>query len=1580
MNIYLNSIYHTHTIGIKLKQASKLWRGIFTSLVLALPVTPVFAAISLPNGTINEYAEDMRVKSLGGDVVIDRQYFEGRWIVNQSWKGAVYSGIPQITGSCNAYPIIKVREREYIGDGTAWTLENRYTIRAKDYFTGTDCQANRIQTLRWQDRSTGQWMEFQRADNTQLQYQLVRYGDRNNNAVSLDYNAANTGATAVANTPLDAATQANLNAGKIQTVRDTNNNILYSFIYTGEQLTEVQDNPSLISGNTATPRSVKYAYGSTSYKGQTYSVINQVTDVLGNLTKYTITNGEVTQIEDAQSTLATPRIQNYLYTAGRVTKYNDALGHITTYKYDYDKNKQQFYVRIDSPPASTTTTEHLITENWYDKSGFLIRRDLNGKTDYLKGETDTIARSFVQTDAAGRQTTITKDEYNNIIKTQYPDGSITNATYSPIHGGMLTQTDELGITTRYDYDAKGNLIKTTEALGQPEQRVTEYSVNTQGQITAMTRKGSTISLPVAPVAGSQTVTTPDKTTQYQYDTLGNLTQVTDANNKATNYSFDRLGNVVKITDANNGIWLAEYDARGRVLKKTNPLGYSKQQQYDKVGNLITIKDADNNQTQLNYDANNQLTSQQDPLGNTQTMQYDGAGRITTLLDATNNPISSLQYDARGRLIARKDAAGNITQTTYDDASGANTDPNMPSQISFANMTRKFNYDNRRRLTSTQDSAGTTTYTNSSNYDQRSQLITSTDANGNSHAMQYDALGHLIQSTDPLTGTTKLNYDSHDNLIAVTDANNNVTQYQYDHNNRTVKEIRPLGEALSYAYDNVGNLTTSTDTTGNIINYTYDAANRRIQETHTAVANTTNTTSGINTGLTRTIAYTYNKVGTLTGYTDSNTGHADNQAHSVTYTLDALQRRLADNITVGNQTISLASTYNANGNKASQTQPDATGNPVSVNYSYDSAQQLKDILLPNNGTSSNNTNNGGNISITERLFNQASQVLYPGGTLNQLSYDGFGRLAQLKYKSPNQQTLLQRNYQYDPMSNITRVDENKAIASNTSTTNTNAYLYQYDQLYRLTNADNPSGLPDEQYAYDKLGNRLLDNGKPNPASANQQWQYNGNNQLTQSATVDTATFGSNARAIDHRYDANGNLAQLTTELTTPNQTGTALANPYDNQQYRYDAQNRLTAVQDSLGNLIASYQYDHYGQRIRKTIHRILQADGTWLALSTPNGFSYFYRDEGLSAQYQTAGQDVTATTATNITSPKQIAQYGWLPNGVWGTNPVWINTSKRTTTTANSQTTTTISPPDYYYYQNDHLGTPQQLIDSAGKLVWQQQSTAFGEAQLTIGDASNETHNAASSVSNTQTTGVIANPFRFAGQYYDLETNTNYNYHRQYNFREGGYTQTDPIGLAGGMNRQGYVMGNPITGIDPRGLECISTKTFTSCSFPGGGPMFTLQTPDEFPDSIAPDSPINLLLYHNYDIQVPLNGADPKCVMRKLINNPTPGNPKPASANGTTNNAAVTSLRDNLVTSYLTHDLKTRAPLVVNLTNSGSQFSPGYVARTVTGGFVHTYGEGLSVAQSPYLPLPYIQEYMNDKIWRKQMREIVDSCNKEACQ
>jgi RHS repeat-associated protein len=62
---------------------------------------------------------------------------------------------------------------------------------------------------------------------------------------------------------------------------------------------------------------------------------------------------------------------------------------------------------------------------------------------------------------------------------------------------------------------------------------------------------------------------------------------------------------------------------------------------------------------------------------------------------------------------------------------------------------------------------------------------------------------------------------------------------------------------------------------------------------------------------------------------------------------------------------------------------------------------------------------------------------------------------------------------------------------------------------------------------------------------------------------------------------------------------------------------------------------------------------------------------------------------------------------------------------------------------------------------------------------------------------------RFAGQVYDQETGLFQNWNREYNAQQGRYDQFDPIGLAGGLDRRGYVDGNPLSKIDPLGLAGI---------------------------------------------------------------------------------------------------------------------------------------------------------------------------------
>jgi RHS repeat-associated protein len=113
-----------------------------------------------------------------------------------------------------------------------------------------------------------------------------------------------------------------------------------------------------------------------------------------------------------------------------------------------------------------------------------------------------------------------------------------------------------------------------------------------------------------------------------------------------------------------------------------------------------------------------------------------------------------------------------------------------------------------------------------------------------------------------------------------------------------------------------------------------------------------------------------------------------------------------------------------------------------------------------------------------------------------------------------------------------------------------------------------------------------------------------------------------------------------------------------------------------------------------------------------------------------------------------------------------------------------------YFIHSDHLNTPRTITDTSGAVVWQwDNSDPFGN------NSPNE---------NPTGAGAFNFNLRFAGQYFDRETNTHQNINRDYDPSIGRYVQSDPIGLRGGINTYTYVRGNPLSRIDPYGLFDIN--------------------------------------------------------------------------------------------------------------------------------------------------------------------------------
>jgi RHS repeat-associated protein len=107
---------------------------------------------------------------------------------------------------------------------------------------------------------------------------------------------------------------------------------------------------------------------------------------------------------------------------------------------------------------------------------------------------------------------------------------------------------------------------------------------------------------------------------------------------------------------------------------------------------------------------------------------------------------------------------------------------------------------------------------------------------------------------------------------------------------------------------------------------------------------------------------------------------------------------------------------------------------------------------------------------------------------------------------------------------------------------------------------------------------------------------------------------------------------------------------------------------------------------------------------------------------------------------------------------------------------------------DDQLGRPRRVLDGAGSTVWSAKNLGFDRSVLSD--------------------GIGGLGVGFAGQYFDAESGLWQNWHRSYDGTIGRYTQSDPIGLDGGINTYKYAGGNPISNADPDGLNAVAAIRF----------------------------------------------------------------------------------------------------------------------------------------------------------------------------
>lgn len=633
------------------------------------------------------------------------------------------------------------------------------------------------------------------------------------------------------------------------------------------------------------------------------------------------------------------------------------------------------------------------------------------------------------------------------------------------------------------------------------------------------------------------------------------------------------------------------------------------------------------------------------------------------------------------------------------------------------------------------------------YDSAQRLIKISDAAGNTITYTLDVAGNRIREDirDPvgtLTQTRSRVYSSLNRMVQLvggTTPATQITTFTYDGNANVTSVTDPNGLVVSQAYDVLNRLTDLTEPGAALTHASFDALDQIISVTDPR---------GIMTSYGLTALRDFRSVnspdsGLSTAVLDS-AGNAasitDARGKAATATYDPLNRPLS----IVHSDYSSTFTYDQGAaGKGRLTQIQDTSGSTSWSWTLQGRLQSRSqtVKVPNSQAVL-----AFSASYAWSTTGRLSRMTYPSGRYVDYGYGTDGNVSSLAVGgAATIDAMLWRPFgplrSWKPAGSATSVQRTFDLDGRMTSfplTRSESRAITYDAGGRISSIKKPGTSSLDQLIFFDNRNRISRYVYP---SFTQLWSYDLNGNRT-SYTPSSQTYSLVVSSTSNRL--------LSTTGPSPARTyGYDAAGNVTSDGVRtwsYDGRGRMaqTAPIGSPGSTV-SYLFNGLGQRVRKT--------GPTSLVYT--GAVYFvYADDGkLLGEYDNTG------TA--------IREYVYVDDGLIA---VLQPASGGATAVFNIYT--------------NQINAPIVVTDTSDAMRWKWGTNPYGEA-----------------VPNESPAGLVAFklPLRFPGQYFDGESGIHHNYFRDYDPNIGRYLQSDPIGVAGGINTYSYVDNDPVSKVDPTG-------------------------------------------------------------------------------------------------------------------------------------------------------------------------------------